>query len=437
MKDTVIARFNRTDFTGIYNLLDSGFQQQVSRDAVVNFLKGNQNAGKITRNSLAEEKGNKVTYLLSFELRDMLMDLELDENGRISGFGLKNTPPALLAKAPEIKTNNGRASALDLAVDSIVREYFRDPKANSLAIGLIRNGNKYIYTYGETDKSGGLLPDAETVYEIGSVTKTFTATLLARAVLEGKVKLTDDIRKYLDGNYPNLQFGDIPITLKDLANHTSRLPPMPPDIGEQPGYNPLYPEKHYSKSAFEAALAHVVLDTVPGYKFLYSNWGITVLGHILEQVYDKPESALIKGYITGRLNMKHTVYADEVVGTNIAVPHAENGRTLGLTDQGYFYPAGGLCTTVQDMLYYLNAQLKETSPAIKLTHQPTVNSMGLGWGVRTINGIRDIQHSGSEQGSNANITAYPELHNGCVILANSKANISGLVVRIQQLLKRR
>lgn len=427
VKDTIISRFNRYDFDGIYTLFDTAFRAKVSKAALVKFLKGNQNSGKITGSKFREEKGLMATYLLSFELRDMLMDLELDNRGQISSLGLKNSPPVLLGSPADVKTNNPKLSPLDLAIDSAVQAYFRNPATSTLTIVLVRNDIPYVYIYGATNE--------QEIYEIGSITKTFTATLLAQAVLEGRVKLSDDIRNYLAGNYPNLQFRGVGIKLQDLANHTSRLPSMPPDIGDQAAYDPVYPEAHYDAAAFYAALHRVVLDTLPGYKFQYSNWGISLLGHILERVYRKPETALLKTRVTGPLEMQYTAYANEIKGTEIAAPHAENGKTLKLSDQGYFYPAGGLCSTAADMLRYLRAQIAETMPAIKLTHQPTVNNTGLGWGVRRLTNTRDLQHNGSEQGSNANITVYPELHSGCVVMANSKASIAPLVVRIQQLLK--
>ncbi|NNU34491.1 beta-lactamase family protein [Mucilaginibacter sp. S1162] len=195
---------------------------------------------------------------------------------------------------------------MDKAVDSVARQYFRDPNSAGLSIGIIKNGKRYIYHYGETKKQTGMLPDNATVYEIGSITKTFTATLLAHAVLENKVSLTDDIRKYLAGSYPNLEFNGRPITLQDLANHTSRLPELPEDIGSQAAFNPLMPEFNYDSARFYTALHKVKIDTLPGYKFLYSNWGYALLGHILENVYQQPYAVLLRNYITKPWGMNNT-----------------------------------------------------------------------------------------------------------------------------------
>jgi len=220
-----------------------------------------------------------------------------------------------------------------------------------------------------------------------------------------------------------------------LANHTSGLPAMPEDIGDQPGYNPVSPEAHYDSTMFYNALKNVILDTVPGYKFLYSNWGISLLGHILEKVYGGSQAHLVSRFITGPLGMNDTRYIINEGAYNVAYPHSENGKRLSITNQGYFSPAGGLCSTIEDMLNYLEAQIKETTASIKLAHLPTANNMGLGWGVRKDSVTRHLEHNGSEQGSTANISVFPELNSGCVILANNKVNLGKLIVGIQRIAK--
>lgn len=435
MKDTIVSKFNHGDYKAIYRLFDTSFSNKISQPKLVNFLKGNQNSGKIVASSfLAEDKG-KVSYLLEFELRDMIMDLQLTYDNKISSFGLKSAPLVFLSEPPVVKSDNSLRSVLDKAVDSAAAEYFKYSKANSLVIGIIKAGKKHIYFYGETEKGNNKLPTSGTLYEIGSITKTFTTTLLAQAVLDKKVSLTDDIRKYLHGNYDNLSYNSTPITLRDLANHTSRLPAMPEDIGEQPDYNPVGPEAHYDSTLFYNALKKVTLDTIPGYKFLYSNWGTSLLGHILEKVYGHSQAELVRRFITGPLEMNNTMYITNEDGYEIAHPHSENGRRLTVSNQGYFSPAGGLCSTVNDMLNYLDAQLKEINAAIKLTHAPTINNMGLGWGVRKGRVTRHLEHNGSEQGSTAHISAFPERNSGCVILVNNRVNLGKLIVRIQEIAK--
>ena len=175
MKDTVVSEFNRSDYKAIYRLFDTSFTNKISQSQLVNFLKGNQNSGKILASTFLTEDKDKTSYLLEFELRDMIMDLQLTNDNKISSFGLRSTPPVFLTEAPAVRSNNSLESALDKAVDSAAVEYFKYSRANSLVIGIIKGGKKHIYLYGETEKGNNKLPSVNTLYEIGSITKTFTA----------------------------------------------------------------------------------------------------------------------------------------------------------------------------------------------------------------------------------------------------------------------
>ncbi len=436
VKNNIVTKFNNRDFTGIYQLFDIEFKNKISEKQLVNFLKANQNSGKILKSSCQSETDGVVSYLLELELRDIVMKLKATPEGKISSFGLVNVPPVFLETPPSVKTDNPRRSELDKAIDSLALEYFRYAKANSLTIGIIKNGKRHIYKYGEIERNNGRLPSSQTLYEIGSITKTFTATILAQAVLDKEVSLADDIRKYLPGTYPNLSYEGTPITIQDLANHTSGLPTLPEDIGDQRNYDPLTPESNYDSAMAYDALRKVSLSEEPGRKFLYSNWGITLLGHILEKVYKQSHNALVSKFVTGPLGMKKTGYVANESGLEIAAPHSENGRRIPLDKQGYFSPAGGLTSTIEDMIDYLDAQIKETRPSVKLTHQPTANNTGLGWGVRKKETSRHIEHNGSAQGSTAHISAFPEINGGCVILANNKVNLGKLIVGIQGILQK-
>lgn len=91
---------------------------------------------------------------------------------------------------------------------------------NSIALAVYRNGEVFHNYYGEIDKNSHTKPDDKTLYEIASISKVFVGSLVAKAVLEGKVKLDDDIRIYLTGEYKNLEFENTPITIKNLLTHT-------------------------------------------------------------------------------------------------------------------------------------------------------------------------------------------------------------------------
>jgi CubicO group peptidase (beta-lactamase class C family) len=426
VKDHIVSCYNRYDFKAIYQLADTAFSNHITENQLTGFLRGNQNSGKIVKDSLLGAANGKYTYLLAAESRDLRMNIEVTPAKKFSGFGFSNVPSVLLPMGKIVPSDNPLKTALDLSVDSAAKDYYRNPNAQALVIRMIRNGKSYTYHY--------QCPDKAALFEIGSVTKTFTGTLLAQAVLDHRVALSDDIRKYLTGNYPNLTYGRKAITLLDLANHTSRLPELPEDIGAQPGFDPLTPEKGYDSAMFYAALHRVKLDTVPGYKYNYSNFGIALLGHILERVYHQPYAGLLVKYMTGPFGMKNTYYELNAQQKHrMAIPHAENGRVIPFQEEGMFAPAGDIHAPLADLMRYLAQQIQERSPMVKLSHQPTVNKVGLAWGVRSDGKYRNIQHNGSTLGFTAHISAFPELNSGCVLLTNSKANLGKLIAVIQKL----
>lgn len=95
-----------------------------------------------------------------------------------------------------------QAALVANSVEDAVRTFRNSVSCGGLALGVVRNGTVYTFGFGELQKHTGRIPTANTLYAIGSVTKTFTATLLAQAVVEGRMKLEDDVRSYLDGSFP-------------------------------------------------------------------------------------------------------------------------------------------------------------------------------------------------------------------------------------------
>jgi serine-type D-Ala-D-Ala carboxypeptidase/endopeptidase len=121
------------------------------------------------------------------------------------------------------------AGALDLheKIDPLAHPLIEDGIAVGIVIGVVREGETQILAYGETVKGGGRAPGGDTIYEIGSTTKVFTAALLAEMAQAGLVKLDDPLAKFLPDDAPALADDETPIRLEHLATHTSGLPRLP------------------------------------------------------------------------------------------------------------------------------------------------------------------------------------------------------------------
>jgi CubicO group peptidase (beta-lactamase class C family) len=330
---------------------------------------------------------------------------------------------ALHSKAP--------ANDTEAVVSQAVEEFFKGaPQAVGVSVGVLKDGKTYTYNAGTIEKGQKKPPTSHTLYAIASITKTFTGTLLAQAVLEKKVKFDDDVRKYLNGDYPNLEFQGHPIRLGYLVNHNSGLPFNLPDIPENrpPFTAPISPATremldHYSRKDFLADLHKVELKTVPGEKFSYSNTAAILLSIVLERVYGEPYEEIVKRKIANPLGM---------LDTTISVSKSQRSRLAkGYDEHGAIMPyptdillgAGGLKSTVADLLKYAQWELAEEDSAVKVSHEPrfilTENfSVGLNWQMIHTGAYRRIWQEGNLPGFVSMCMTFPELHMAIVFLAN-------------------
>jgi CubicO group peptidase (beta-lactamase class C family) len=169
-------------------------------------------------------------------------------------------------------SDNLQQNSLDTVVHQSVLPFISQQSKVGISIGIYNKGEISTYNYGSTQIEKPELPTNRTLYEIGSISKTFMGTLLAQAVKDSKLKMNDDIRLYLGGSYPNLEYKGTPIRLYQLVSHISGLPFFMPDspiLFKNPNYDSLpilitRIQQNYSKQQFLEDLHQVKLDTVPG-----------------------------------------------------------------------------------------------------------------------------------------------------------------------------
>jgi serine-type D-Ala-D-Ala carboxypeptidase/endopeptidase len=319
----------------------------------------------------------------------------------------------------------GVAEAVRSSVESAARAFVADPRAAGLSLGVLRDGKAFTYHFGHLERGKTPPPDDRTIYQIASITKTFTGTLLAQAAVEKKVRLDADVRGYMSGSYPGLEFQGHPIVLYQLVNHRTGLPFVLPDVPPERANEVL---RGQTKAAFFEQLRHVTLDAAPGETFRYSNAGAQLAGYILEGIYGVSYEDLLRHKITQPLGMADTVITlGPTQRARLAKGYDGEGRLApGIPDE--LQAAGALKSTVADMLIYARWHLAERDPAVILTHQPTLTegnySAGLNWQMLRAHGRRLIWQEGHVPGFLSYCVVIPELDLGVILLANAEDRTS-------------
>jgi serine-type D-Ala-D-Ala carboxypeptidase/endopeptidase len=214
--------------------------------------------------------------------------------------------PLTPAELKQVRSDNPLKTSLDSDIHDVVTKFMVYHKPVGLSIGFIKSGTSHAYNYGTVEKGRQELPTDTSFYEIGSLIKTFTGLMLAKAVTENKLTLQDSIQAYLEGNNSNLQFQGQPVRLVHLASYTSALPPYqilrPFDESTPQAAASFF--KTYSIDAFLEDVRNVKLDGLPGTRYSYSTAGFNLLAYVLSQVYKKPFPDLVRQMITEPLGMR-------------------------------------------------------------------------------------------------------------------------------------
>ncbi len=300
-----------------------------------------------------------------------------------------------------------------------------------IVIGIIDGETTEYYSFGNTSVKSGIPVNEHTVFEIGSITKVFTTTLLADEVLKGHMALTDPASKYLPKTVTLPTRNGKEITLNDLATHTSAIPRMPDNFNPK---DPLNPYVDYTPEMMYAFLNQLELTRDIGEKYEYSNLGMGLLGHILVLHTGKPYETLIKERITTPCGMPNTALKlSDNMRNHLAYGHSE-GVQVSNWDFDVIAAAGGIRSTAVDMISFLKANLEISktpiNPAMQLAHQEAyVNTdstfnIGLGWHYENKGNV--VWHNG-RTGGYTSFTGFVEgSKKGVIVLSNAAENMNAL-----------
>lgn len=324
----------------------------------------------------------------------------------------------------------------DSVIERIIRERVEAGRSTGIIVGVIdSDGEQRVVAWPE--QVSGVPLDRRAEFEIGSIAKVFTAALLADMVKRGEVSLDDPVADYLPTGVRMPVRGERPITLIDLATHVSGLPSTPTNLDP---VDPTDPFVDYAVEDLYAFLDTYSLTRDVGAEWSYANTGAALLGHALARRAGMDYRSLLTERILTPLSLGTTkVSGDAITSEHFVQGHDVSGNITPQWHLGVFTPAGGLTSTVDDLLRFLQANLDpddsvlgrvlESTHSVRHVIGPQA-SMGLGWIRYTERGDSVVWHPGETGGYHAFIGFNPSNDTGVVVLSSSRTTIDDIGIHL-------
>ncbi|MEJ5102739.1 serine hydrolase domain-containing protein [Chryseobacterium sp. MYb328] len=309
---------------------------------------------------------------------------------------------------------------IENAITKNALQLLEDKRFHSVSIAVLKDGKSTIKHFGELTIGKGNKPNDSTLYELASVTKTFTGYIAAKAVLDQKLNVEDDIRIYLNGSYPNLEYKGEPIKIKHLITHTSGFPN--------------FPIRSENKEAFLEGLKLIKIETKPGEKYFYSNTAPELTAYILEKVYQKPYEELVSEFILKPNKMNQTKFTlNKDDKTRLVKGYNDKNELMPNFNRTLWGGISGLHSTTTDLVKYMKLQLDPSNPIVNESHQKLYKEgsdfwEGYHWYIIENDHQLIYRHHGGIYGMQNWFVIYPKKNMGISILTNTSFNETGEIL---------
>lgn len=354
--------------------------------------------------------------------------------GLAASCGPPPAPPAAPPAAPAASVD-GWTIPSDAAIEALLAERHRGV---GVVVGVIEPAGRRVIAHGRSGASDGRPLDGDTIFQIGSITKPFTALILADMIQRGEVGLDDPAGRYLPPGVVMPVVGR-PITLFDLATHRSGLPSMPDfALDAEPD-----PYAGYTADQLHRFLSRTSPLRPPGGpRGHYSNLGVALLGRLLAQRAGTDYESLLRDRVLAPLGMTSTaVTLTPAQRRRLAPGHDRDLRPVDTWNLVVLPGSGGLRSTANDLLRFLAAALdhERTPLAAAMRYQWTTRQppggQALGWGVAKIKatGEEIVRHEGGKEGYRAAVAFSPGRRSGVVVLSNARTDESPMDIAMHLL----
>lgn len=313
----------------------------------------------------------------------------------------------------------------EATIASEIEDFVRRNDVPGVSVGLVtRDGLAWGRGFGFADREGGVASTIDTPYQVGSVTKVFTASLLTTMTEAGMLRLDDPIEPLLPDGLAIRPVRPVrPITFRDLVTHTSGLPANPVNRVDRDGVM-----QPYGTEELLDGLRDTALESEVGTRWSYSNLGFALLGFLLERKGGHSYDELLRRYVTAPLGMQQTAVAPGgEVEDRLAVhywPEDEPRVPRPRWKFGTVAAFGGLISTVPDLARFASANLRDDR-VVRFMQRPQFpmtsprRAMGIGWMLnRQLDGTATVEHGGEVDGHSSILILSPTHGFGVIVLAN-------------------
>lgn len=322
------------------------------------------------------------------------------------------------ATVNELHADNGISTNQVDKIAQVLRYY---PNDTQFSIALV--GDSSVVFYGAIRENDNLktILNSAVFFEIGSLSKVFTSTILADLAWQNKLRLEQPIQDYL-----NLSLNtDKEITFKQLSNHTSGMPRIPDGFVWESLLHLDNPYKDYDENKMLDYLKNELeLQSEPGAKFQYSNIGAGVLGYVLTKIENNSYEELLQEKIFQPYGMSNSTANREQVTGRLATGLSKRGKPTSYWDFGALQGAGTILSTAEDLSRFIIANFDESNKTLKLQREPTFKisesrEMALGWFIlKQASGDQWYWHNGGTGGFRSSLVINTELGKGVAVLSN-------------------
>lgn len=410
--------YNRGNFENIFNSFSVEMRKALPVEKTKEFLGGLKlQAGNIENGAFVKfENQSFAVYKTEFEKSILAVNISIDDKNLINGFYVKPF-------VDEVTLN--RVNALSEFPSEIANSIYSQaknlPNKTQFSIAVLKDGDVSYYGVLIENDTINSIKNFNRIFEIGSITKVFTSTVLASLVIDKKLDLNNYVNDYYSIDFKN----SVKINFSDLANHTSGLPRLPENFDLS---NEINPYRNYGEKDLNEYLRNILeIKNSVEKKYDYSNLGAGLLGYTLGISQKTNFNDLLQKRVFNKYKMKNSYTSPKGIEFNIVKGLDTKGQEIPNWEFDVLFGGGGILSSTEDLVKFSRAQFDKSNKELELTRKATFNindrmKIGLGWHIlKTDKGSDWIWHNGGTGGYSSSMVLDVEKKNGVIVLSNVSA----------------